>query len=304
MNVIYTERHRLHRPDHELGAGGHPEVAERAERIAEALRVAGFPFFGPRDYEPGTLATVHAAEYIRRLSAAGRGVFDTDTPIGEHTFEAAAASAGCALTGADLLLAGERCVYALCRPPGHHAGHDYCAGFCYLNNAALAATRLRGSDEARRVAILDVDYHHGNGTQEIFYDSGEVFYVSLHADPRTAYPYRWGFREQTGAGPGSGCNLNLPLPHGTDEATYLEALERALDAVAAHAADFLIVSLGTDTFIGDPLGTFTLSTESYGKIAGRAAKLGLPTLVVQEGGYNLDAIGECVTNFCTGLQPT
>ena len=199
------------------------------------------------------------------------------------------------------MLAGERAAFALCRPPGHHAGADYLGGYCYLNNAAIAAQAAIDAGR-KRVAILDVDYHHGNGTQDIFYARGDVLFVSIHADPRMDYPYFWGHADETGEGEGEGATLNLPLPRGTDLAAYLPALDAALARIAAFAPDLLVISYGADTFAGDPISHFRLRNRRLcrSRRAGSPA-LGLPTLIVMEGGYAVDALGANVAAFLSGF---
>lgn len=212
------------------------------------------------------------------------------------------ASANVALSGARVVLEGkERAVFSLCRPPGHHAGTDFYGGYCFVNNAAIAAQYLRDNGAAR-VAILDVDYHHGNGTQAIFYDRADVSYVSIHADPSTDFPYFLGYADETGAGAGEGYNHNLPLPRGTGWEVYQEALEAALGTVAALRPDALVVSLGVDTFDGDPLSGFRLTTSDLARLGQRIAAAGLPSLLVFEGGYALDALGANVVSFLTGYE--
>ncbi|MFH1570913.1 MAG: histone deacetylase family protein, partial [Gemmatimonadota bacterium] len=192
-----------------------------------------------------------------------------------------------ALAAADEVAAGERAAYALCRPPGHHAGAGYFGGYCFLNNAALAAARLARQGP---VAVVDIDYHHGNGTQDIFYDSDRVFFASLHADPDWEYPLYWGRADETGTGPGAGCTLNVPLPPGTGDGEYLAALGRALAAARAFGPSCLVVSAGFDGYGGDPLGQFRLTAAGYGRIGAALAGLGLPTVIIQEGGYHLDGL--------------
>jgi acetoin utilization deacetylase AcuC-like enzyme len=194
---------------------------------------------------------------------------------------------------------GRRVGYAACRPPGHHAGPDFYGGYGFLNNAALAARALRAA--GGRVAVLDVDYHHGNGTQEVFYREPLVQYVSLHADPDWAYPYFWGRADERGAGAGEGSTRNFPLRSGTEEPAYLEALEEAGRTVAAFGPDFLVVSLGVDTFEADPVGDFRLPRDAFARIGERIGRLRVATAVVQEGGYSVDAIGACVLRFFEGL---
>jgi acetoin utilization deacetylase AcuC-like enzyme len=198
------------------------------------------------------------------------------------------------------VLAGGRSAFALCRPPGHHAGADYMGGYCYLNNAAIAAEAARAAGIGR-IAVLDVDYHHGNGTQDIFLERGDVFFASIHADPRTDYPFYWGHADERGIGEGEGATLNLPLPHGTGRRDYEVALDRALEAITGFGADLLICSFGADTFAGDPICSFALETEDYAPVARRIASLGLPSLVVMEGGYAVDALGENVAAFLSGF---
>ena len=207
---------------------------------------------------------------------------------------AAVAAAGLALNGAARLQSGERMVYTLCRPPGHHAGIDFFGGFCFFNNAALAADALA---HKATVAILDLDYHHGNGTQQIFYERNDVLYVSTHADPAVAYPHISGFASEIGAGPGEGCNINFPLPLSCDDDMFAKFLPRAIDEIAQFAPTFLVVSLGVDGAIGDPVGTWSLTRKSYAKSGELVAALNLPTLVVQEGGYNLTRLGDDVVAF-------
>ena len=192
-----------------------------------------------------------------------------------------------------MLLEGDQSVYALCRPPGHHAAGDLYGGYCYLNHAAIAAKYLSA---AGRVAILDVDYHHGNGTQSIFYGTDAVLFVSIHADPDFEYPYFSGHADESGAGAGLGLNVNLPLAIGTDEARYLEALDRALNEVDRFDPALLVVSLGVDACREDPLGKFDLPVAAFETTGRRLARTALPTLLVQEGGYDLRSIGACVQN--------
>jgi acetoin utilization deacetylase AcuC-like enzyme len=256
---------------------------------------------------PGTLAVRWMAHRPESpLVAPGYYCFDLSAPIVAGTYVAARASADVALTGAQLLVGGERLAYALCRPPGHHAGTDLYGGYCYLNNAAIAAQHLiDGSGDPRPlVAILDIDFHHGNGTQQIFYERDDVLFVSIHADPAREYPFFAGFADEHGAGAGLGFTLNLPLEAGVADARYLAVLETALEAIAAFGPRFLVLSAGFDTFDGDPLGDFALSSAAYGAIGRRIAALGLPTLVVQEGGYAVAALGENVVALLRGLDRT
>lgn len=229
-----------------------------------------------------------------------------ETAITATTYEAALASASLAVSGADALLAGERGAVALCRPPGHHAARDQFGGYCFLNNAAIAAEhwiRSRAKTEAApRLAILDVDFHHGNGTQQIFYDRADVLFCSIHGDPLEAYPHFLGFEDERGVGAGVGANLNCPLPRGASYAQWLEAFSRCEEAIRQHRAEALVVSLGVDTFEEDPISFFKLKSPDYLDLGQRLARLGLPTLLVLEGGYAVEAIGENVVNVLAGFQ--
>ena len=217
------------------------------------------------------------------------------------TWDAVRASHDVALTAAGLVQAGERAAFALCRPPGHHAGRRFAGGYCYLNNAAVAAQALRDGGAAR-VAVLDIDYHHGNGTQEIFYARPDVQVVSIHADPMLEYPYYLGHADERGSDEGEGFNLNLPLPHGTGMREWGAALEIACAAVADFRPDALVVSLGVDTFRGDPISRFRLDTPDYPPIGARIAALGVPTLFVMEGGYAVEAIGVNAVGVLQGFE--
>jgi len=224
-----------------------------------------------------------------------------ETSISAGTWEAACAAVDVALTAASHVKDGARGAFALCRPPGHHAAHDLYGGYCFLNNAAIAAQFLRDAGAAR-VAILDVDFHHGNGTQDIFYDRSDVLYASLHGDPAHAFPYFSGYADETGAGRGTGCNLNLPMPAGTEFGTWQAALVTALKRIAEFRADALIVSLGVDTFADDPISFFRLQSAdflTYGQLLGAC---NLPTLFVLEGGYAVEAIGVNVVNVLMGFE--
>ena len=338
MIVIDAGTDHLHDPPYEFTPKGltpYSECPERAESIRKAI--APEPWLvstEPGEFLSNALACVHdpgylhylerihhvwrererssdvvipdmfaLRDYSRRptdlLRQTGYYCFDAQTPIMHGTYRAALGSAACALTGADLLLSGERAVYALCRPPGHHAAADKYGGYCYLNNAALAAHRLSGQG---KVAILDVDYHHGNGTQSIFYDSDRVLFISVHADPSYAYPFYSGYRDETGTGAGIGLNHNLPLPSGTSEQEYGIILHEALEQVARFAPAFLVVSLGVDTYALDPLGDFALSGDAFRAIGERIASAGFPALLVQEGGYHLEHIGMCVVNVLRAFR--
>lgn len=334
MKVIYTDRHLEHAPSIAGAVGPHPESPQRAKAILEAIQAEGMAVARPRGITKKQLLAVHDGDYLHYLQGAykawteahlpgpavipqspphrmdvaptnivaqaGHYCFDTETPLGPGTYKAALAAAACALTAAQQITGGERFVFALCRPPGHHAGRGVCGGFCYLNNAAIAAAELGKS--GGKVAVLDVDFHHGNGTQEIFYDSPQVFYASLHADPNVAFPHFAGYANERGRGGGAGFNLNIPLPLGTDGREYLRALEQALEAIASFGPQFLVVSLGCDTLAEDPIGGFTLEVADFAAIGRRIGQLGRPCAIVQEGGYYLPSLGQCVVNFLAGME--
>jgi acetoin utilization deacetylase AcuC-like enzyme len=334
MRVFWDERQRLHAPAQELHNGGFTAYAEHCGRVDSMLAALGATH-AVEDRGEAPLLRVHPRPYLDFLKSAfadwksagrpgdtsgyvwpvvrrrpldldridarlGRFSMDASTPIAEGTFESAYWAAQTALSGLDCVLSGERHAFALCRPPGHHAGADYMGGYCYLNNAAVAAEAARAAGIVR-VAILDVDYHHGNGTQDIFLERGDVYFASIHADPRTDFPFFWGHSDERGLGEGEGATLNLPLPRGTGRRDYEAALDRALRAVADFGADLLICSFGADTFAGDPICSFALETADYAPVAGRIASLGLPTLIVMEGGYAVDALGGNVAAFLSGF---
>ena len=221
--------------------------------------------------------------------------FDAGSPFTAGTWVAARAGAHCALSAAQQLVQGDRAAFALSRPPGHHAGADFFGGYCFLNNAALAAQHLRDAGMAK-VAVLDIDYHHGNGTQTIFYDRPDVFFTSIHGDPRTEFPFYLGHADETGIGAGQGANLNIPLPRGTGFERWSAALEQALQAITRFSAEALVVSLGMDTFEGDPISGFTLKSADYFAVGQRLAAVGLPTVLVFEGGYAVAEVGVNVAN--------
>jgi acetoin utilization deacetylase AcuC-like enzyme len=335
MRVFWDERQRAHAPLQELHNGGFAPYAEHCGRVDSMLAALG-DTEAAADHGEAPLLRVHPRPYLDFLKSAfadwrsagrpgdasgyvwpvvgrrpldldridarlGQYSMDASTPIAEGTWESAYWSAQTALSALDSVLAGERNAFALCRPPGHHAGADYMGGYCYLNNAAVAAEAARAAGIGR-VAILDVDYHHGNGTQAIFLDRGDIFFASIHADPRTDYPFFWGHGDERGAGEGEGATLNLPLPHGTGRRDYEAALDQALAAISGFGAGLLICSFGADTFSGDPICSFALETADYAPVARRIASLELPALVVMEGGYAVDALGANVAAFLGGFD--
>lgn len=332
MFVVYSDRHKLHPTDRPMPGYGrdYPETPERVERIRYAVEAAWFgPLAPPTDFGLGPIEAVHTAgllDHLRTAFEASRGdvkgkepyiphtfavrgrrpaadghpgsfgawAFDTGCPIFEKTWEACYWSTQAALTAAQHVEASGEPAYALIRPPGHHAGPDFHGGFCYTNHAAVAARYLQHLSGGR-VAVLDIDYHHGNGTQEVFYADPQVFYASLHADPAAEYPFYWGFADERGEGEAAGTNLNVPLPFGTDDEAYLAALDGALAAVREFSPKYLVLSAGFDLMRGDPVprgGGFRVTLKGLREIGERVAGLGLPTVIVQEGGYNVERLGE------------
>jgi acetoin utilization deacetylase AcuC-like enzyme len=227
--------------------------------------------------------------------------FDVCVPFVEGTWKAIKSSVDTVLTAQMLVAEGAPCAFALCRPPGHHASQDLAGGYCYLNNAAIAAQAFLDQGAAR-VAILDVDYHHGNGTQRIFYERADVLYVSVHGAPEEEYPFLVGYADERGAGPGEGHNINLPLPKGSAWPVYCEALQRGLAEIRRYSPDVLIVSLGVDTYKGDPVSAFALESDDFLKLGEVIARIGKPTLLVMEGGYEIEALGLNVVNALVGFE--
>jgi acetoin utilization deacetylase AcuC-like enzyme len=226
--------------------------------------------------------------------------YETTTPLTQGTYDAARSSVDVALTAAALVLGGDPVAYGLCRPPGHHASRSLYGGYCFFNNAAVVANHL-ATTTGSKVAVLDVDYHHGNGTQQIFYDRGDVQFVSLHGDPRRAYPYLTGHREETGVGAGAGTTANYPLPAHTDDDAYLAALTAACADISGFGAELLVVSLGLDTYFDDPISDFALTPDGFESCGALVGELGLPTVVLQEGGYATDELGENARRWLTGI---
>lgn len=340
MKTFYSPAHLLHAPQEEFEAGRLSpavELPERAERVrAEIERRKVGPILPPRSFGDEPILRVHGALFVSFLRAAyndwrarypddtadaipsawpargmrfnasdiesrlGSYAADTATPITRGTFEAAQAAVDVALSAAEAIRAGERAAFALTRPPGHHASGDLFGGYCYFNNIAIAAQWLAG--QGRRPAILDVDYHHGNGTQAIFYARADVLFVSVHADPAFAFPHFLGFADEQGEGAGEGFNLNLPLPRSTEWDRYAEALQSALRRVHDFSPDVLLVSLGLDTFEADPISQFRLRREDYFRLGEAIAGLCKPTLFTFEGGYNLEALAEITANVLEGFE--
>jgi len=340
MKIIYSDAHKGHANAPELrGEIFVPmaECPERMEVILAALAKADLrDVHPPKPHGLAEAARIHDPDFITFLQTAyplweqrhGPGstafarvfgmrglaqkprmdnidamlsafTFDIFSPFVSGTWEAIRSALDVTLTAAALVQQGATSTFALCRPPGHHASGDLAGGYCYLNNAAIAAQNFLDQG-AKRVAILDIDYHHGNGTQRIFYDRDDVLFISLHGRPEEEYPFLLGFADETGSARGEGFNLNLPMPPGTRIDTYLPAMETACARIRAYAPDVLVLSLGVDTFDGDPVGGFCLQTPDYLRLGQRIAALGLPTLFVMEGGYAIEPLGQNVTNVLTG----
>lgn len=339
MRVILNPKHELHAPPVEVENGAVIPCYESPGRLT-AIRAAleeasGYSFEEPPIIADEVITTVHDPAYITYLretcaelrrargstpkvqwptvfpygphpraagnrALRGQFCFDTYTPILGGTFTAALGGASAALHAADLIASGaEEYVYVLTRPPGHHAERDRCGGYCYFNNNALAAERLA---KFGKVAVLDLDVHHGNGTQHIFYDRADVLTVSVHGDPAALYPFFSGYADETGTGPGLGYNANILLPPGSGPKEYRPALSMAVEAVARFQPTFLVLAFGADTHESDPIGGFKLPTAFYREMGQAVSGLEVPTAIVQEGGYALDAIGKCVSELLAGLR--
>jgi acetoin utilization deacetylase AcuC-like enzyme len=233
------------------------------------------------------------------LAEAARYLADGSAPVGQHTWHSAYWSAQSAVAGAKALLAGEPFAYALSRPPGHHASIDSAGGFCFLNNAAIAAQHL--TSRFPRIVVLDPDMHHGQGIQNIFYQRDDVLYISIHGDTTNFYPGVSGFEEERGEGAGLGYNLNLPMPHGSKEAVFFERLADACQAIRLFEPDALVLALGFDIYERDPQAKVAVSTAGFAELGRRVAELNVPTLVVQEGGYYLEGLEANAVSFFEGL---
>jgi len=338
MQAIFDERQWVHDPKHFMANGTlypNPEQPRRIEVLQDGAGRAGCSFQAPDDHGLGPIAALHSAEYLvfletihtrwsriegasdevipnvhpdRRTasyprSAVGQAGFhqaDTSCPIAAGTWQAAYWSAQSALSGADLVHGGEQAVYVLSRPPGHHAFGDLAGGFCFLNNSGIAAEHLRKL--GHRPAILDVDVHHGNGTQGIFYERDDVLTVSIHADPIRFYPFYWGHAHERGEGLGRGYNLNLPLPRGTGDDDYLKTLDTAFSHIRAFGADVVVVALGLDASEHDPFQGLAVTIPGFARIGAAIANLGLPVLFVQEGGYLSEELGHNLTSVLNGYK--
>lgn len=341
MLVIYSDRHKLHSPRTAVYRGvpaGYMEVTERADALIGAIRDGRHDVKEPRDFGLAPIAKIHAPDYVEFLKNAygnwqklvvpsGKASADvaphgfavrqmqerprsfqgqlgyylsgSGVPIQKQTYDAAVTSAHVAIEAAEAIVVGAREAYGLCRPPGHHAYADMAGGFCFFNNAAIAAHHL--VEKYGRVAILDFDVHHGNGTQGIFYERSDVFFVSIHADPNEAYPFYAGYAHERGTGAGLGYNLNLPLPLKSPDPVFLQTISDSLAAIRIFDPQVLVVSLGFDAFIDDPQALLSVTTDGFRQTGKLVAEAGLPTLLIQEGGYNVAKLGENLSAFLQGF---
>jgi acetoin utilization deacetylase AcuC-like enzyme len=341
MKTVYTEDHRHQDGKVELIDGKFVppfEMPRRAQIVIDRVKTKKLgPIVAPREFGFEPIRRVHDKGFIEFLRTAwdewvlAHGAYDAlplawhtrgfrrkpplpeaidgklsyyaidaGTPITAGTWRAVSAAVNVALTGVEMVEAGERAVFSLCRPPGHHAGSDFYGGYCFLNNAAIAAQAFRDKG-AKRVAILDVDYHHGNGTQEMFYGRADVLTISIHADPRQEYPFFLGFADETGKGKGEGFHLNLPMRWGSGWDRYEGALQTAMKRIRKYGPDVIVVSLGLDTFKEDPISKFKLDHKDYVRMGAMIAGAGKPTLFIMEGGYAVEALGVNTVNVLTGF---
>ncbi len=326
ITMVVNDRHGLH----EVRDRGYVEAPVRIKTILKEIGQSDlFVQVPPKSYPKSHTLAVHDAEFVRYLKRvcekvpAGQAVYpyvfpirndtrppkelairagyyciDTFTPLNQRAHAAAERAVDCAMTAADSILGGRPIAYALVRPPGHHAEHRAFGGFCYLNSTAIAAHYLSGLG---KVAILDIDYHHGNGQQEIFYERADVMTISIHGHPGIAYPYFSGFADERGRGAGEGFNVNYPLPEVVDGKRYHDVLQKALRLIVAFRPTFLVVALGLDTAKGDPTGSWSLRANDFETNGAMIGSLKLPTLVVQEGGYNTRNLGVNARRFFHGL---
>ena len=340
MKTIYSEQHRLRDAKTELYGGELVTPFERPSRADTVIKAITQSNLGeivaPDTFTMDPVRAVHSDDFIAFLESAwqewrdagftgeaiacswparrmqsrvpdfidgklGYYALAAETSITEGTWAAALASKDVALTGAQALHGGARGVFSLCRPPGHHAASDMFGGYCFLNNAAIAAQYLRDQG-AQRAAILDIDFHHGNGTQDIFYDRDDVLFCSLHGEPQQAFPYFLGYADETGSGQGLGYNLNYPMPRDTSFIQWQQSLTAALAKIDAFAPEYLILSLGVDTFENDPISFFKLTTADYFTTGAMIAELQIPTLFIMEGGYDIDEVGINVVEVLKGFE--
>ena len=336
MRAFFHPAQNKHAPKSYFSRGRMREPQEVPDRVApllEGLKAMDAQVLQPSDQGAGAIARIHDLGYLRFLESAhrrwiemedwgdevmsniyvrypnamrgvlaeaGRYLADGSCPIGANTWEAAYWSAQTALSAADALIAGERTAYALCRPPGHHARRDAAGGFCYLNNAAIATQHMTA--RFPRIAILDTDMHHGQGVQEIFYNRSDVLYISTHGDPTNFYPVVTGFEDERGEGDGYGYNINMPMPHGSTEEYFFDRVEEAMTAIRLFQPDAVVHVLGFDVYENDIQAKVAVTTEGLGRLGKRVSRAGLPTLVVQEGGYDLATLGINVQRYFMGLN--
>lgn len=331
MKIFYSNTHKEHSFGHPQTIPEtddiHFEVPQRVDSILSSLKLMDWAeITSPFDYGEEPILQIHSIKYLEYLKHAYEewkifseepgmafipytpgfdpqatgfveisdqdGFFMTDlnVPINSSTYHSALKSAHCAISAAQTVTS-QNSAFAICRPPGHHAGHEICGGFCYLNNAAIAAQWL---SKFGKVAVLDIDYHAGNGTQAIFYERPDVLTISLHADPVWEYPSFAGFANEIGSGPGKGFHRNFPLPHRTGNDLYRQTLGQALQLINKFSPNYLVISAGFDTYDGDPLGDFKITREGYSNFGKMISELGLPTAIILEGGYKIDQLGENV----------
>lgn len=332
MRIFYSKKSKPHNPLYEINNGekvAHPENAKRVDIILDALSESGFQIEEISSLNPLKFLTkIHTRDFIQAvkilslrvqkgehlypdifsrekirkwgntLALIGQYSFDIYTPVMDGTYQAAISAASVAVKAASDVVRTRRIAYALTHPLGHHARPNMMGGYSYFNNAAVAAEYLSSFG---KVAILDLDLHHGNGTQEIFYERDDVLFVSIHADPKHKFPYYWGYKEEKGENKGLGYTINYPLPLGIDNEGYQETLERVLENIKGFKPKFLVISLGFDTYKDDPIGCFKLTSDYYQKMAETIKKLDLPTVIIQEGGYDLKALGRNIVNFLRGI---
>lgn len=336
MKTFFHDDQLLHQPQTYFSRGKMrtpQEVPERATQLLAAANQLGFDIQAPVDHGVAPIRAVHSLPYLRFLESAhrrwhalgedwgeevisnifvrspnalrgilaeaGRYLADGSAPVGQHTWQSAYWSAQSAVSGAEALLTGDRFAYALSRPPGHHAGIDSAGGFCFLNNAAIAAQHL--TSRYPRIVVLDPDMHHGQGIQDIFYQRGDVLYISIHGDTTNFYPAVTGFEDERGQGAGLGYNLNLPMPHGSEESVFFDRMEQACQAIRLFEPDAIVLALGFDIYELDPQAKVAVSTAGFGELGRRVSGLNVPTLVVQEGGYYLEGLEANAVSFFEGL---
>jgi acetoin utilization deacetylase AcuC-like enzyme len=336
MKSFFHPKQQLHHPTTYFSRGqmrAPQEIPERSVQILKGLAALDLPVTQPVDAGMAPLLTVHDPKYLEFLQTAhtrwkevgqdwgdevipnvfvrepnalrgilgeaGRYLADGSAAVGQHTWTSAYWGAQSAIAATRAVLGGDPSAYALCRPPGHHTRKDAAGGFCYINNAAIAAELLR--EKYKRIVILDTDMHHGQGVQEIFYGRDDVFYISVHGDPTNFYPATAGFDDETGVQQGEGFNLNLPMAHGASEEVFFDKVARALDALRAFNPDALVFSLGFDVYKDDPQSKVAVTTEGFGKLGKQIAELSLPTVIVQEGGYHFDTLAVNTTTFFKGF---